>query len=264
MTISGMPTRDGMGTHWRAGLTWLAAGVGLLVGCAADPGVITLVGERDALRREVAVFRALDALGDEPLVDATRDVIVSVSDTLIRSLFDAALPIEIALPGSATAVLTNAMVSLRGNVAQVTVTGTIRRHRIPRTSASVILRGAVDRFVVDSTRILRARTSLDDVTVGPTAGEAGTLALWRVAMLQSIVERALPELEDALPSLAIPVRIEQSVRLPGFRVKTMLEIKSISAPMSISVARVVAFQNRLWITLRTTREPFRTDSAGPS
>ena len=205
--------------------------------------------ERDQLRREVAGFRLLQKMSPGIVVDREHEVVVSVTDTLLRSLLDASFPLTVDLRNSATITLTSAQVVFRANVARVDITGIVRRTAYPRISAAVKLRGAIDNFVVDKARGLNARISIDDVELDTPTGTLAAFDPLVIAVLQSVVERSLPELTSGLPTVAIPVRLDQNMNLPGFGPEGALSIEPSSAPMSVEASRVIAFQNRLWIIL---------------
>ena len=223
-----------------------------------DPVARARVVERDQLRREVAGFQSLKRFAPGKLMDREHEVIVSVSDTLLRSLLEASFPITVELPNKLTVTLTGAAVAFRANVARVDFTGQVRRSAFPRVSASIFLRGALDSFVVFRKQVLRARISIDDVSLEAAKGAPEALNPVVVSALQQIVEGSLAELTESLPAVAIPVRIGQAMELPGFGPEGALSIAPSAAPLTVSVSRVIAFRNRLWIMLRVELGAFVT------
>ena len=222
----------------------------LTVACGRqDPVARERIVERDQLRREVAGFRSLQKMAPGKVIDREHEVVVSVTDTLLRSLLDASFPLTVDLRNSATITLTSAQVAFRANVARVDLAGIVRRRTYPRISAAVKLRGAMDNFVVDKARGLTSRISIDDVELDTPTGTLAAFDPLVIAVLQSVVERSLPELTSGLPTVAIPVRLDQTMNLPGFGPEGTLSIEPSSAPMSVEASRVIAFQNRLWIIL---------------
>ncbi len=228
----------------------------------ADPAARERIVERDQLRREVAGYRALE--GDAPgtVMDRKTDVIVTVTDTLLRSLLVAALPLTIELRNRAKITLTAAQVSFRANVARVDLTGHVQRTSYPHIAAAVELRGALDRFTVDTKHALRARINIDDVAIDTPTGALAAFDPLVIAVLQSVVERSLPELTEALPSVAVPVRLDQAMNLPGFGPDATLSVEATSAPLTVTASRVIAFQNRLWIALHVELGAFTTVTRG--
>ena len=227
----------------------------------ADPLARERIVDRDQLRREVAGFRSLQKIQPGKLVDREHEVLISVTDTLLRSLIDASFPLTVDLRNSATITLTSARVTFRANVARVDIAGLVRRTTYPHISAQVKLRGAMDNFLVDKGNGLRARISIDDIALDTPTGTLALLDPLAIAILQSVVERSLPELTSGLPTVAIPVRLDEKMTLPGFGPDGMLSVAESSAPMSVEASRVIAFQNRLWIILHIELGSFATTTA---
>lgn len=213
---------------------------------------------RDQLRREVSGLRALEAMGPGKLMDREHEVLVSVTDTLLQALIEEAFPVTVNLPNALRVTLTGATVAFRSNVARVDITGQVQRTAYPRVSAAVRLRGALDKFVIDSTQALRTRISIDDVLLDTPTGTPDAFDPYVINVLQSIVSRSLPELTASLPSVAVPVRLDENMRLPGFGPEGALSVQPSSAPLTVAASRVIAFQNRLWIILRIELGAFAT------
>ncbi len=226
-----------------------------------DPAARARVIERDQLRREVAGFETLRRFKPGAVIDREHEMIATVSDTLLRELIATSFPITVKLPNKLTVTLTAARVAFRANVARVDITGEIRRGAFPYVSAAVFLRGAIDRFVVDPSQQLRARISIDDVELNTPAGAPAALDQLVINVLQAIVEGSLPELTASLPAVAFPVRLDQEMALPGFGPEGALSIRPSRAPMTVDVARVLAFQNRLWVVLHVELGEFLTQKS---
>ena len=242
----------------------LAGILATALACAgADPTIRARRAERDQLRREVVGYRDLEPLARTGLLTTDDEVIVTVSDTLIRSLLEAAFPVSVRIPGGVMVTLTGATVAFRANVARVDVVGELRRDAFPSVAASVALRGALDAFVVDTARVLRARLTIDDALVTAPNGVPRALDAVAVALLQRLVERNLFDVASTLPSVAIPVRFDRSIILPGFNPKGALTVRPASAPLSVTATRLIAFQDRLWIILRVTRGAFVVAAGAP-
>lgn len=223
-----------------------------LLACACvreDPAARERIVERDQLRREVEGYLSLRKLEPGKLVDREHEVLVSVTDTLLRSLLDASFPMTVDLRNSATITLTSTQVVLRANVARVAITGLVRRKRYPHFSATVTLRGAMDNFVIDKARGLNAHIHIDDIDLDTPTGTLAAFDPLVIAILRSVVERSLPELTSELPAVSIPVSLDEDMKLPGFGPEGLLSIEPSTAPMTFEASRVIAFQNRLWIIL---------------
>ncbi len=236
--------------HLRSLVRLMAIAVAMSACGRSDPVARERVVERDQLRREVAGYRSLTKMAPGKIMDREHEVLVSVSDTLLRSLISAALPITVDIQNKLTVTFTSADVLFRANVARVNIAGTVRRSTYPHVSAAVLLRGALDSFVVDKKHALRARINIDDVSLDTPAGAPAALDPLVINVLQTIIERSLPELTESLPSIAIPVRLDEAMKLPGFGPEGALTVQPSTAPMTVTASRIIAFRNRLWIILK--------------
>ncbi len=239
--------------------------LGAILSCARpDPVELERIVERDQLRREVAGFRALYAFPPGKLVSRQREVVVTVRDSLLRRLIEAAFPVSITIRNRAVVTITQATVTFRANVARVNLRGRVQRAAFPRVAADLELRGALDGFTVSRGHALNARITIDDIALTAPVGAPASLDPLVTGALQRIVERSLPEITSGLPIVAVPVRIDQEMLLPGFGPEGAFTIQPSRAPLSVSAARVIAFQDRIWIVLRVTLGTFITDSVIPT
>lgn len=244
---------------------WSLAAVVSLGGCSeVDPALRARRAERDQLRREVVGFRGLEPVASSGLMLSDREVVVSVSDTLIRALLDASFPVTVPIPGGFTVTLESATVAFGGNVARVDLSGQLRRASFPRVAAAVSLRGALDAFEVDSARVLGARMTIDDAMVGTPSGVPRVLDQPAILLLQRVVERGIPALVAVIPAIAIPVRVDREMVLPAFGERAALQVAEVRAPLTVTAARVIAFQNRLWFILRVERGAFVVAGSAPA
>jgi len=238
----------------------------LLMCCTAaacarpDPIELERIVTRDQLRREVAGFTALQSITPGKLVNRHSEVVVTVRDSLMRNLIAAAFPVSISIRNRAIVTLTDATVIFRGNVARVALRGRVQRAAFPRVSADLELQGALDGFAISRGKELNARITIDDMTLTAPAGAPASFDPLVTGALQRIVERSLPEITSGLPSVAVPVRIDEQMLLPGFGPEGAFTIPPSRAPMSVAAARVIAFQDRIWIVLRITLGTFITDT----
>ncbi len=233
-------------------------GVGALACFADAPATRDRRAERDQLRREIAGYRALEPLAQTGLLSDEREILISLSDTLIRGLIAAAFPLTTGVPGGVAVTLTAATVQFQGNVARVELSGRAGRAAFPRIATAITLRGALDAFAVDSARILRARITIDDVDVGVPSEVPGFLAPMARALMQRLLERSLGDLAGVLPAVAVPVRFDSEVRLPSLDGLGPLSAKGAAAPLDVRASRVLAFRDRIWIVLRIERGTFVT------
>jgi hypothetical protein len=229
-----------------------------LLACRSDERMRAMLAERAQLQREIAGFRALDTVMTRGLLADSNEIVLSVSDSVVRAVLSASMPIDVSLAGQVQARLTGITLAFRGNVARVVIQGTAVRDRFPRAAAKLELRGALERFRVDSAEALHASIRLDDATLASPRGVPYALDGAALALLQIVVDRALPQLGAALPELTLPVRLDRALNLPGFGPEGALTVQPARALLSMRASRVLAYRNRLTVVLRVERGPLLT------
>lgn len=225
----------------------------LLAGCRNDQAVRELLTERAQLSREIAGYRALDDVMRRGLVQRADEVVLSVTDTLMRTLLQASLPVRVSIPGDVDVELDSLELSFVGNSARVVLNGTSTRTSFPRAAARLQLHGGIDEFRTDSTHSLNARIRLDRADVRSPTGVPNALGATASSILQNIVDRALPQIARSLPAVVLPVRVDKALELPGFGPEGALAVNPANAALTISASRIIAFQHRLTVVLRVDR-----------
>jgi hypothetical protein len=227
-----------------------------LAGCRSDERMRAMLAERAELRREIAGFHALDTILARGLLADSTEIVLSVGDTVLREVLTASLPVEVSLRNAVRVRLTGVALAFSGNVVRVELEGSAVRDAFPRTAATLRLTGALDQFEVDSTEALHARIRLDEATLSSPVGVPNALGGAATALLQIVIDRAMPQIGAALPELSLPVRLDRALRLPGFGPEGALTVQPATAALRVSASRVIAFRDRLTVVLRVERGPF--------
>lgn len=179
----------------------------------------------------------------EPLMPPG-DASVAVTDSLIRDLISSHLPLEAEVEGFHVR-LQRAEVTFRGN-AVVRLRGTLEPHHIPGLEAQVDVLGALEGLAVDPLgSILSARIAIDHFSIERVAGLGSLLggsALDEVARLIRL------KVEDRLPKIHIPIRVQQTIDLPAVT-RGPVRIEGASLPLKVTVSEVMAVRGRLWVAL---------------
>ena len=157
--------------------------------------------------------------------------------------------------------LERATAAFDANVTRIALVGTVRQLGWPRAAATLRLGGALADFEVDSTSTLRARLAIDEVLVDDPTGIPHAVRGPARALLQQVVDRGIPQLTAALPSVAIPVRLDQAIALPGFGPEGPISVAPVEARVAVAVRQVATWDGYTWIVLRTTRAPFHPVAA---
>ena len=226
--------------------------------CRSDERMRTMLAERAQLQREIGGFRSLDTVLSKGLLADSNEIVLSVSDSVIRNVLSASMPIDVQMLANVHARLTQVSLAFRGNVARVEIRGTAVRQSFPRAAAELWLSGALEHFRIDSAEALHANIRLDDARLSAPSGVLYALDGTTIALLQIIVDRALPQLSAALPELLLPVRLDRALNLPGFGPEGALTVQPARAALSMQASRVLAYRNRLTVVLRVERGPLLT------
>lgn len=224
-----------------AGLLALSA-----VACA-DPyaGAGPLEAEQAMLERELDGLREAAARLDrgEPVFPPS-DVIVAIDEAFIQGLVSARLPIH-AASAPYRVQLTDAEVGFSG-APTVHLRGTITRDGVVTIEAAVALIGGLADIEIDAaTSTLRAAITADHFDIERVAGIEAILS---GASLDDVARLVRQAIATELPSIEIPVRIQEDLDLPAVT-EGPVRLDAARLPIRASVSRVLAVERRLWIGL---------------
>ena len=223
----------------------------LVVASAAacsDPyeGAGPLQAEMVKLERELEGLRESAARLDrgEP-VFPTSDVLIAIDESFVQGLIAAQLPIVVhSAPYQVT--LTAVDVGFSG-APTVTLRGTITRDGLLTLDAVVGLIGALSQIEIDAgTSTLRARITADHFEIEEASGIE---ALLSGASLEDVAALVRAALDAQLPTVAIPVRVQQDIEIPGIT-EGPVRLDSARLPLKVAVSRVLAAEQRLWVSLQ--------------
>lgn len=217
-----------------------------VLGCGGSKDGGRLHAQRKALEREVGGLRAVAGRlerGDPALPEG--DVVVAIGDELVRELLTAQLPFEVQTE-KLHIRLQRAEVRFRGN-ALVVLQGTVALASQESLQGELSVQGAFERIVLDpASGTMHASVAVDHVDVTKVAGLE---ALLSGASLDEFARELRLQIQDKLPEVTIPVRIQQRIELPAFDDGTV-RIAAAALPLSAQVSEVLAVEGQLWMALR--------------
>ena len=226
----------------------LALGLAAMVAtaCGSPRAEVGPLRERQVqLQREVDGLRAtLDGVSRTGSLFGPGDLVVSLEESFVEGLVSARLPITVkAQPYTLT--LTRADVGFTGT-STVKLHGVVTRDGLMAIEAEATVLGALADVTVDvASSTLRASVAVDHIEIARIAGMEGFLSgatLDDVAML--VREQAIGQ----LPSIEIPVRVQQQVDIPAIE-DGPVRLEGGRLPISAKVSRVFAGNQRLWIAI---------------
>jgi hypothetical protein len=225
---------------------WALACATLASACA-DPheGAGALHAETVQIERELDGLRdsaARLARGESLFPDS--DIIVSIDESFVQGLITARLPLPLtAAPYQV--VLTSVDVGF-GGAPTVRLQGTITREGMVTLDAAVTVVGALSGIEIDTaTSTLRAKIVADHLSIERAAGLESFLS---GSTLDDVARLVRQEVAAQLPTIEIPVRVQQDIDLPAVT-DGPVRINGARLPVRASVSRVFAANKRLWIGL---------------
>jgi len=240
------------------GATVAALALGLLAaGCGPDETGGELHARRSVLQREVEGMRELLARlerGESVLPQG--HVVVAIDDVLVQELLKAQLPLEVEADRYRVWI-DDAEVTFRGSPL-VTLRGGIALRERPELAGEVRLLGALEGIGVDPrTGTLKAGIAVDHLELLSVAGLENLVA---GGTLDELARTIRLELEDRLPGITIPVRVQRGIELPAVT-DGPVRIEAATMPLDVGVSQVLARQGRLWVAVRVEPGPLAKAAA---
>jgi len=204
-----------------------------------------LHAQRVVLTREVEGLRVLaDRLERGESILPPDDVVVVVEDALVRDLLTANLPFETTVDKYRIHLL-RAEVTFRGSPL-ITLEGTVTPKEGVEVQGEVRVLGALEKIRVDpATGQLSGSVAVDHVDIKRLAGFESFLP---GPSLDELARTVRLQLQDRIPDLAIPVKVEPRIDFPALA-SGPVRMEGATLPLAISVSEVVAGRGRLWVAI---------------
>jgi len=218
----------------------------LLAGCGPSAQETEFIAQKALLERQNRGIRELIAEAEQgSLVPADR-FLVGIDERIVAELLRSQLPMERPLGKRFIVHLDSATVLLRDKFGAITIEGDVHRPSTPQRKTKVRIHGGLGAVVIDP------NTDLLNITIA-----IDRLELLQAGIMDKVLghggkkfmaEKGRGMLQDALPTLKIPVGLAQKIRLPAVR-ESALQLDSLVVPLSVSVERVIAAGGKLWVTV---------------
>ena len=218
----------------------------LLLACQSKfEGGGDLRAQKVVLKREVDGLRAAVArLEKGQAVLPLDDIAIAIEDTLLRDLIAAQLPFEMDVDRFHLS-LTEAEAQFRGSPV-VRLRGALNLREKPELAAAVNVIGALEDIQVENaSSTLRAKIAVDHIGIEKAAGIEQILS---GSTLDEAARLIRLQLQDRLPLIQIPVKLQKSIELPAITTGPV-RIDGASMPLQVAVSEVMAGQGRLWIAV---------------
>jgi hypothetical protein len=230
------------------------AGAAVLTACGPhEPDeVARRRGLEAALTLQVHDLHELLAKAEAHELATTGRVAIGVREDVASALLNASLPQEKTIAGLLRVRLASARPYFRGNQAAIVGDGEVQ---IRGTKAAPVeLSAHLSDLRVES-GTLTARFEIERFEIKDSAGHR--LA---DAVLEPLVRRHLGALNGLLPTLEIPVHLEQAIAIDGLD-EGVVRTRSGALPLQMTVAKAVPLRERLWVMIDVQAGPWQARAA---
>jgi len=218
----------------------------IAVGCAPSERESDYLAKRALLERQNKGIRELVEEAERgSLIPADR-FLIGIDEQIVGDLFRSQLPLERPLPKDFVVRLERATVEFRDKYGVITVEGEVHRPKTPDRKTAVRIHGGLGNVRIDpATDLLTIQIALDHIEVL----QAGILekVLGRAGK-EMLATKGREMLQDALPTLNVPVGLAHSIRVPEFAAGPV-QLDSLTIPLDVAVERVIAVNHKLWVTV---------------
>jgi hypothetical protein len=226
----------------------------LVVGCRRrePPEAARARAQAQFLQQQLRGMEALVAKAEGGGLETQDQIAIGISEDLIKGLVQASLPREVMLGQRVRLRVESAEAYFRGDRSALVLRARISSADAPRASARVELAGALKEFQLTKGQLV---TRVSVVHFSVLESSLGNLA---ADVIENLVKDHIGVIENAIPPLAIPVKLEESVRIGGLT-EGVVVAKSGVLPLTIAVAQVIPVNQRLWILLDAKAGPWQAD-----
>lgn len=218
----------------------------LAAGCAPSEEEVLFLAKKALLTRQNQGIRELIGEAERGSMVPSDRFLIGVDEKIVSDLLSAELPLERPVGKRFVVRLERATVLLRDKFGVITIEGNLHRPATPDRRTAVRIVGGLGAVAIDTTTdMLRVNIAIDDIE------------LLQAGILESVIgrggkkflaERGRALLQDALPSLQIPVVLGRKIHVPAVE-EGAVQLDSLTVPLNLSVKRVIAVRNKLWVTL---------------
>jgi hypothetical protein len=228
----------------------VTAGILLLfvsvAGCAPSEEEINFLTRKAFLTRQNQGIRELIAEGERGSMVPADRFLIGVDEKIVGDLLSAQLPLERPLGKRFVVRLERANVSLRDKFGAITLEGSLHRPKTPDRMTAVRIFGGLGAVSIDTTTdMLDVKIAIDHIEILQVGLLEGVIGPGGKKFL---AEKGRDMLQDALPSLRIPVVLGRKLHIPAVESEGV-QLDSLTVPLNLSVERVIAAGSKLWVTL---------------
>jgi hypothetical protein len=218
----------------------------LLSSCAPSEKETAFLAKRALLQRQNQGTRELIAEAEQGSLVPSDEFLIGIDEKVVGDLLRAGLPLERPLGKRMIIRLERAAVELRDKFGIITVDGSVYRPSTPQRRIAVRVHGGLGSVQIDpATGLLHIRIAIDDIEIL----QAGILeSVLGKGGKKLLAAKAREPLQDALPDIEVPVGLARKIQVPSIE-EGPVALDSLTIPLDLSVKRVIAAGQKLWVTL---------------
>ena len=215
-----------------------------------DPMAPRRRAEAAVVRRQIGGLRQLTAAVEQGSLSTGTQVAIGVDEAIVRQIVNASLPVEKDVGGRFHVRLGSADVLFRDSQSGVILKGQASLKDHSDVFVNLILAGGLDELRVDERAgSLKAHILLYHFEV-EKLGAGGDRPVLR-GLVESLARETLSTLQQAVPEVEIPVRLDPAIRVKGISMGP-ISVAPGELALHFAIARVVPLRERLWVLLDAT------------
>jgi hypothetical protein len=204
----------------------------------------------DSRRTQIANLERLIAEAEKGELVTTDQLAIGVSEELLGNLLRASLPSHIVVAERIRLEFLSVEPVFRGGLAGVMFKAKVSSADAPNASATLSIGGGLDEFRFEGGKLAAWVKLKYFNVVEATGGDLGA------NILDGLVRANLETIQSAIPSIEVPIQLEQTIRIGGLTEGAVVA-KPGSLPLAISVSQVLPINNRLWVLLSAKAGPWQ-------
>jgi hypothetical protein len=206
------------------------------------------------LLKQIEDLKALVARAEAGQIDTRSRIAIGISEETSKAVLDASLPQEQVIGERVRVRIEKAQPYFQGNNALLLFEASAESIRIG-AHARLELGGRLVNFHVEKGHLTADIELVHFKVLDSSLADLGS------GVLERLVQDNLAAIGERLPTLEIPVSLEQDIRIGGLD-EGVVQAKGGVLPLAMSVAEVLPINKRLWVFLEVKAGPWLPEGKG--
>lgn len=213
------------------------------------PAPRRVVAQEVALRRQIEGLEGLLARAEQGRLVPDDELVIALSEKLVKDVVRLALPRERVVAGRYRVRLETADVRFRDGLGSLRLDG--RVSPADRPPEDVFAELAVFGLIDSAELLPGGRLRVQGTPIGFEVKRVGVFGETGVGrrLLETLAAEKIDDLGGLAFPVEVPVQIEQALSLEGLAGGGPVRVRAARVPLKMSVARLSAHGERLWISI---------------